>query len=897
MSVPRKRLLALLAIALPAGLYLLLYLLPANLLLRSPGRFNRNPERLRLAWRSAWTLVPGRVEVRGLRIEGGPRVRWSLAVEEGRGRIDLPALAGRELHVRDFEGRGVAMRALRGTAAGAPPRPAPQRSPRLRTWTVRLDGVRLDDVRVLEYGPLRLEGKGRASGSLRLVAGRELELDVASLDLGGRLLLKDRPAARNVELQAGLRLGPYPPSRHRGAAALDFLSGHIRLRGEVGDLPLLRRAAGSGPALPGRLALDLAVERGTLQPGSRAEIAAAPGTGSEMRITARVAPAAAGPRLELAAGLQGFALRRSSGLPPLLESDRLRVTAVSPEVRLGRLLAAGHSLGAAPAATLAGELAAEGLRLSFPGRRASLAVSADRARGRIDLPALLRREVRLEGVKAEGARLRLTGGAPPGEKPPASGRPPWSARLDGVELQGAAEMELGGFQLDGDLAAGGGLSWSGGRLAIDPVSVALSGGRLRKQGRPVAEGLGLKGEARLAAFAPGQVRGLEILRLVSGRARVEGAIASLGFLRPYLARASWMSLEGDGRLQADLALDAGRLLPGSRFAVRPAKLAAGYLLSRATGEGEMTGAVTRGKGGDTLDVRVLFQRFTVAARDVPGARPHIQGRGLRMAISTRGLDLARPGGDVQARIDLPAADVRDLRFYNAYLPPASGVEIVSGTGRVSFWLEMGTAGFRARGETSLKSPAAVVRLQDLELAGELDLAAKLSSADLRRRRFALDGTRLRLDGVELREIGAEAAAAAPASWWARLELPRATMDLARPLSVTGTVRLSMKDSGLLLALFSRRKRYLRWFSGLLTVEDIEAQGGFRLGQGALVIDPLVAMGRQVELRTRLRLSRDRRRGCLYIRHGRQAVGIELQDGQRDYKLVRPLKWFQTCGPP
>ncbi|MFL6197614.1 MAG: hypothetical protein ACJ76J_00410, partial [Thermoanaerobaculia bacterium] len=180
MTVPRKRLLALLAIAIPSGLYLLLYLVPANLLLRSPGRFNRNPERLRLAWSSAWTLVPGRVEVRGLRIEGGPRVRWSLAVEEGRGRIDLPALAGRELHVRDFEGRGVAMRAHRGTAAGAPPRPGPRRSPRpwLRTWTVRLDGVRLDDVRVLEYGPLRLEGKGRASGSLRLVAGGELELDV-----------------------------------------------------------------------------------------------------------------------------------------------------------------------------------------------------------------------------------------------------------------------------------------------------------------------------------------------------------------------------------------------------------------------------------------------------------------------------------------------------------------------------------------------------------------------------------------------------------------------------------------------------------------------------------------------------------------------------------------------
>ena len=311
----------------------------------------------------------------------------------------------------------------------------------------------------------------------------------------------------------------------------------------------------------------------------------------------------------------------------------------------------------------------------------------------------------------------------------------------------------------------------------------------------------------------------------------------------------------------------------------------------------MTGAVTRKKGGDELDVRVLFQRFEVAAREVPGARPHIRGRGLRMSLSTRELDLAHPGKEIRARIDLPAADVRDLRHYNAYLPPDSGVEIVAGTGRVSLWMEMSTAGQAGRGEASLKSPAVAVRLNDLELAGTLDLDAKLASADLRK--FALHGTRLSLDGVTLRETGAEAetASPAPAGWWTRLELPRATMNLAKPLSIAGSVRLSMKDSGLLLALFSRRKRYLRWFSGLLTVEDIEAQGDVSLGRGGLVLDRLVATGRQVELRSRLRLSRDRRRGCLFIRHGRKAVGIELREGQRDYKLVRPLKWFESCGPP
>jgi hypothetical protein len=229
------------------------------------------------------------------------------------------------------------------------------------------------------------------------------------------------------------------------------------------------------------------------------------------------------------------------------------------------------------------------------------------------------------------------------------------------------------------------------------------------------------------------------------------------------------------------------------------------------------------------------------------------------------------------------------------------VEILSGSGLLSLWLEMETAGFTGRGEISLKSPALQVRLQDLELSGALDLKALLANADLRQGRFGLNGTRLVLDRVTVSEIASpgdeRSPEKAPVDWWARLELERAAMDLTRPLSLAGSVRLSMKDSGLLLSLFSRRKRYLSWFQGLLTVEDIRAQGDLRLDERALVLNPLVATGRGLELRSKLRLSRERKRGFLYIRHGRKAVGIELRDGNRDYRFLRPLEWFQSSGEP
>ncbi|HYN22797.1 MAG TPA: hypothetical protein VE078_17685 [Thermoanaerobaculia bacterium] len=886
MRIWRKRLL--LGLALLAGLYLVLYLLPANILLRNPSLVTRNPERLKIDWESAWSLRPGQVEVRKLRIGGGNlHARWSLVVDEGRGRIDLGALLGRALVVRRFEGSGVEARVVRDPRAGrAPSRPAsrPRRSP----WTVRLEDLRLAGVRALEFGPLRFEGKGGATGALRLVLGKEAQVELHGLEMsGGRLLSNGKPVATDVTLRSSLRLGPYAPRRYPGMAGLDFLSGTLTLSG----------------ASPWRLAVELRMEKGALLAGSRAEIAPPSREGSRMVVTGSVVRTGAGARLQLDADAKKFALPRRDGLPPLLESDALHVAAATGDVRLSRLLATARTLRSGEvSAVLSGDVQAERLRMTFPSRRASLEILADRATGRIDLPALLRREVRLDGLKAEGGRLRLSQAEPELQARSASGRGRWSARLTNARLDGEGEVSLEDFELQGGLQAAGNMVWSGGELAIDRVAVDFAAGRLQARGATVAHGLALRGDVRVARFSPGEVKGLEILRLVSGRAKVDGSVASLGFLKPYLAKASWLTLDGDGTLHADLLLSGGRLLPGSRFAVKPASLRTEFLLSRATGSAAMTGIVEGRKGGDELDVGVRFDRFEVAAREPRNARPHIRGRGLRMSLVTRDLDLSRPGNDIRARIDLPAADVNDLTFYNVYLPPGSGLEIVSGSGRLSLWLEMETAQGTGRGEVSLESPSLGVRLNDVELAGAMKLKAPLVSPDLRQLRFALDGTRLAMDRVALHEIGVDAAGersseAAPADWWARLELARASMDFGQPLSLAGTVRLSMKDSGLLLALFSRRKRFLGWFQDLLTVEDIRAQGNLRLDRGALVLNPLIATGQKLELRTKLRFSRDRRHGFLYIRHGRKAVGIELLDGKRDYRLIRPLEWFQNSGEP
>ena len=422
-------------------------------------------------------------------------------------------------------------------------------------------------------------------------------------------------------------------------------------------------------------------------------------------------------------------------------------------------------------------------------------------------------------------------------------------------------------------------------IAVPRLLLTLSAGRLLAGTAEVARDLGVRVEARVAPFAPGRVRGPELLRLLAATVAVEGQVASLGFLERYLRRAPWLRLDGEGRLDAEVRLDGGRLLPGSRLRVREARVAAGFLDSVATGEAAVDGEVAAGRA--SLSVR--FDRFAIAAA-AGDRRAYARGGGLRLDLASTDLDLATPVTDLKASVDLPDGEVPDLTAYNAYLPAGTGVAILSGAGRLRLHLGLDAATQSGDGQVLLTSDALRVELQDVEIAGHLVLRAQLASHDLKGRRFQIAGTRLDLDRVTYHELTAAASPVTP-GWWAHLELTDGTMRWGRPLDLISEARLEMKNPGLLLSLFARQKSSLRWFGHLLGVEGIRAQGTVRLGDGAIEIEPLRVTGGRVDLRSRLRFTREHRQGDLYVRYGRLATGIALRDGRRELKLIRPEEWF------
>jgi hypothetical protein len=901
-----------------------LYLLGVNLFLNTPlalRAFNRRPEKFRIGWSSAWSPWPGLVIVRGLTLRGHVHeTTWGVTAKRARGWIELPFLAARTLRVTALHAEEGASWVRRGPEqeTDRDRREDQENAKQEREgmldenphpWTLSFPHITFAHLRRFDFNQVGLSDDGTVSGGFRVVIGRSFELHPSRVRMPAALLtIGGDTLAREVGLDAAARMATYSPHDHPGLLGFDFLSGSLRARGKVPDLPflettgLVRTTDTAHGGTPGGLDADLTIEGGRLAPGSRFAVTApAAGPASPFTIHGRVA---GGPRpavFHFEIDAKGLAAGRIPRRPPVFRAATLAVDSTTPETRLSRLFRTAQELhekrGDEVTVPVASHVVASGVRIEAPSSRATLSAVFDRAEGRIDLTALLGNRIAIDGLRADGVDARLALPKVPVDRKDAG--PPWSVKVAGLHVSHLRSLSFDEFLLTGlaaDAGADAAFSYQpDGTLAVEQVAVRVPAGRFAIAGRTVAEPLGIRAEARVEPAVLKDAAGLGFLRHVSGKAAVRARITSLVFLRPYLSRLPWLSLAGRGSLGADGGVDHGRVTPGSRLTVDLPAIEARLFESLATGQGALTMAVapaTAAKTGAHTTLQVGFGRFQLADPRQKGQPAYLRGRGLRIAAAAPApLDLASPLQDFDATVDLPDAEVPDLRVYNALLPEEAGFAILSGRGRARLHLAASTATNRTTGSAELSSDAVRVRFQNLEIAGRLALHAPLASSDFMSRRFDLKGTRLALTDVSYRNLEGQKDAP-PAGWWARAELTGGALTWSVPLALRGTGTIDMQSSGPLLALFAEHSRLLRWFDDALNVENVKAQGVVRLGKGAVEIESLEATGGKLEFRTRMRFEKTKRQGDLYLRYGRLAAGIELRDGQRSVKLRQPLDWYQ-----
>jgi hypothetical protein len=497
-------------------------------------------------------------------------------------------------------------------------------------------------------------------------------------------------------------------------------------------------------------------------------------------------------------------------------------------------------------------------------------------------------------------------------------RRPWRLRFGGMRVRELRELWLGRYRLRSETSLSGDLDFAvRGLLESQGLRLRVLRGVLEDGGEaPVADHLAVDAALRMEPFDPGDTPVAEILDGLEGELEVRAAIASLGFLDPFLARSRWLDLDADGELEARVLLDDGAILPGTRFRVEAEPLVARLAGNRVVGVGVIEGlleeapraedgaskraadgASERAEDGASeraedaaavMDVR--FPSFTV---ETPGGRTLVRGDGFTIHLETRQREIRTPS-DLVATIDLPSSQIVDLGALDEFLPAPAALELSGGSGTLRLHLTVDQPSRSGRGKVEATVEDAVGRFVDTRFRGDLKLAADLDRIDATGRSLTVAPAVLRLDDVAVDAGDGSDWASVPGDWWGELVLEQGRFDFAQGWRARGDVALRLRDNLPVLAVFVERKAFLGWFYGLLEAEDIEGSAGVDIGKRHLRVDDLRIESDPIEIAGDLALSEPKRKeGLLFARFRGFSVAVELfADGRRDWKLTRSRRWFE-----
>jgi len=295
----RRRILSVLAGALLLAVGVLAsYFIAANVLIWTRllrALINDGPEKVSVEYSSAYSLWPGHVRVRDLRIrDRGIATEWLIVLDKGRASISLFDLLRGRFHPTRIRGKGLALRVRsRLTPEEATPLrlsflppipgfPAPPlrepgeraRLPTGREWTIRLEDVAVDAVREIWVNDYHYTGDATLTGAMLLHPRRRFEVFPTSLEVrSGTLRLSEEPLAASVRARLDAVIHPYDLRGASGVTILRYLTGTGWVAGRIESLhflngmlntpPTLRLEGGTG-TLAAELSLDMGYGKGAL---------------------------------------------------------------------------------------------------------------------------------------------------------------------------------------------------------------------------------------------------------------------------------------------------------------------------------------------------------------------------------------------------------------------------------------------------------------------------------------------------------------------------------------------------------------------------------------------------------------------------------------------------------
>jgi hypothetical protein len=233
-------------------------------------------EHPRVEWRRAWSLVPGRVHVRDLKLrhENPSGTSWQLVMDEVKVDLSLLSLLKRTLRAESVDGRGLSVQIRAGpedSDKDKAPRPPPA-----DPWKVFLYGVQVHEVHEVTLKAARLTGITAASGSMEPVPGHRVSVKDARVQIGPGELAYEETSVAHIDQSSGefsLESQRQGPDNGLGLIA-GLTGGRFRFTATHPPLeelsPLISGPTGvSLKGGAGKLEVDIQVKEGLLAQGTQ----------------------------------------------------------------------------------------------------------------------------------------------------------------------------------------------------------------------------------------------------------------------------------------------------------------------------------------------------------------------------------------------------------------------------------------------------------------------------------------------------------------------------------------------------------------------------------------------------------------------------------------------------
>nr|WP_181141322.1 hypothetical protein [Xanthomonas arboricola] len=381
-----------------------------------------------------------------------------------------------------------------------------------------------------------------------------------------------------------------------------------------------------------------------------------------------------------------------------------------------------------------------------------------------------------------------------------------------------------------------------------------------------------------------------LLPRTSGHARLHWQLSSLSWIPALFPDVDWLTLEGDGLVDADLRIDRGQLGAGSRLQVPHVRAHVGVMGHAIDGQASADLRVGADANGQLLPALALqMQQFSIAHSDTP-TRPFVQGRDLRLDLQTRAdaRNLATLRDATRAHLLFANARVPDLRAYNRYLPQQQ-LRFDGGNGVLSGDLQIEPGGRIGKGGLRIGARAARLQFAGLALRGDVDADLRLQRGDLRAENFRLDAST-----IQLRNIGFTGPDGRRRDgWWARIGLEGTRMQWRQPVGVDGRVRIQVRDLAFLMSLYTRDRSIPDWMLRLVDAGQAQVTGRVHWQGDTVIVDRLQARNERFQVDARLRLQGSQRSGSLLARWGVLSAAVGLRGGTPEWHLLRAPQWYQA----